>query len=317
MNARAPQESPQQLPVGRAPDMQGKRIGALTVLFRCVGQRQNNAFWLCECDCGRLAVRSGPALRGNISSEACCNVCLGELRRGGAIARRPFRHETFLEMWLQHGTLYSQAHDDRVAAENIEEAGLEALPLAEQLFDVDTDWRSAIGHGGYIFPIADHEWRCVHCQELFTEGFGCTLCVEPICVSCVEGHSKDETLVSIGQYLGITRESVRQAEAKALRKLRHPSRLKFLAPFIKEDALWVRIPVMMPVLSEHCGIRLRRAGDVTYCSRCGVTGASLFKPREKNEPTETVWQKSGTGYARRSLDWLESLTETPEPGVQP
>ena len=37
-----------------------------------------------------------------------------------------------------------------------------------------------------------------------------------------------KTLDDIGSELGITREGVRQLEAKALRKLRHPSRLKIL-----------------------------------------------------------------------------------------
>ena len=38
----------------------------------------------------------------------------------------------------------------------------------------------------------------------------------------------NKTLEDIGDKLGITREGVRQLEVKALRKLRHPSRLKIL-----------------------------------------------------------------------------------------
>ncbi len=38
----------------------------------------------------------------------------------------------------------------------------------------------------------------------------------------------DKTLEDIGSELGITREGVRQIEVKALKKLRHPSRLKIL-----------------------------------------------------------------------------------------
>jgi hypothetical protein len=36
------------------------------------------------------------------------------------------------------------------------------------------------------------------------------------------------TLEEIGRVMGVTRERVRQIEACALRKLRHPSRLKYL-----------------------------------------------------------------------------------------
>ena len=41
----------------------------------------------------------------------------------------------------------------------------------------------------------------------------------------------DETLTSIGREIGVTRERIRQIEATALRKLRHPSRAKRLRGF--------------------------------------------------------------------------------------
>ena len=45
------------------------------------------------------------------------------------------------------------------------------------------------------------------------------------------GDDTDETLTAIGREIGVTRERIRQIEATALRKLRHPSRAKRLRGF--------------------------------------------------------------------------------------
>ena len=48
------------------------------------------------------------------------------------------------------------------------------------------------------------------------------------------GMRNDLTLEEIGKQFKVTRERIRQIEAKALRKLRHPSRAKKLKDFLIE-----------------------------------------------------------------------------------
>jgi RNA polymerase primary sigma factor len=45
----------------------------------------------------------------------------------------------------------------------------------------------------------------------------------------------DHTLEEVGKQFDVTRERIRQIEAKALRKLRHPTRSEQLRSFIVED----------------------------------------------------------------------------------
>ncbi len=46
------------------------------------------------------------------------------------------------------------------------------------------------------------------------------------------GFGKDHTLEEVGRRLFLTRERVRQIEVSAIRKLRHPSRMKTLSAFV-------------------------------------------------------------------------------------
>jgi len=43
----------------------------------------------------------------------------------------------------------------------------------------------------------------------------------------------EHTLEEVGQHFAVTRERIRQIEAKALRKLRHPSRSRRLKAFLE------------------------------------------------------------------------------------
>ena len=48
------------------------------------------------------------------------------------------------------------------------------------------------------------------------------------------GTKSDHTLEQVGQVFSVTRERIRQIEAKALRKLKHPSRARALRSFLEK-----------------------------------------------------------------------------------
>jgi RNA polymerase primary sigma factor len=47
---------------------------------------------------------------------------------------------------------------------------------------------------------------------------------------------EEQTLEDVGQAFSVTHERIRQIEAKAIRKLKHPSRSRRLKLFLGEDA---------------------------------------------------------------------------------
>jgi RNA polymerase sigma factor (sigma-70 family) len=51
----------------------------------------------------------------------------------------------------------------------------------------------------------------------------------------IELHDCEVTYAAIGELIGLSRERVRQIENHALRKIRHPSRARFLKPFVGEN----------------------------------------------------------------------------------
>jgi RNA polymerase primary sigma factor len=64
----------------------------------------------------------------------------------------------------------------------------------------------------------------------------------------------DHTLEEVGKQFDVTRERIRQIEAKALRKLRHPTRSDYLRSFLDE-----LIPGVHRALARLLASRRRRA----------------------------------------------------------
>ena len=62
---------------------------------------------------------------------------------------------------------------------------------------------------------------------------------------------RQRTLEEVGQEFNVTRERIRQIEAKALRKLRHPSRSKKLKDYLEKTGM---MPVASPtnLWKSHC-----------------------------------------------------------------
>ena len=57
---------------------------------------------------------------------------------------------------------------------------------------------------------------------------------QPLRAGYCLGMNTDHTLEEVGQQFSVTRERIRQIEAKALRKLKHPSRSRKMRSFLDQ-----------------------------------------------------------------------------------
>jgi RNA polymerase primary sigma factor len=70
------------------------------------------------------------------------------------------------------------------------------------------------------------------------------------------GMNTDHTLEEVGQQFSVTRERIRQIEAKALRKLKHPSRSRKLRSFLDNGARPANEPI--PLRRGAASLLVRR-----------------------------------------------------------
>ena len=76
----------------------------------------------------------------------------------------------------------------------------------------------------------------------------------------------DHTLEEVGKQFDVTRERIRQIEAKALRKLRHPSRSEKLRSFLEGEWQFRSLSARTPRRSRGVLPMLRRARVDRYKS---------------------------------------------------
>ena len=89
------------------------------------------------------------------------------------------------------------------------------------------------------------------------------------------------TLEEVGRYFNVTRERVRQIEAKALRKLRHPTRLRRLQGFINDETA-VLAPVALPSAPP------RAAAPASSEEKRGLVVAELKKAISGAKPSPAL-----------------------------
>ncbi len=102
------------------------------------------------------------------------------------------------------------------------------IALQTPVGDEDTELEDFIGDESSPSPYSDAEQNEISDQLLMILKTLTPKEEQVIRMRFGIGAERDHTLEEVGRHLAITRERVRQIEAKALRKLKHPSRLRAL-----------------------------------------------------------------------------------------
>lgn len=92
----------------------GARFGRLTVLRRAGTNERGCATWVCRCDCGELALRSGATLRAsiNLGCSSQCKTCCARDSKVRGTHGRSFARAAFRQMWTDHKSLYSAESEE-------------------------------------------------------------------------------------------------------------------------------------------------------------------------------------------------------------
>ena len=90
-----------------------------------------------------------------------------------------------------------------------------------------------------FFALVRKPGVCSGCGSFIAISYGAFLCPTPreervLRMRFGIGMNSDHTLEEVGQQFSVTRERIRQIEAKALRKLKHPTRARKLKTFLDE-----------------------------------------------------------------------------------
>lgn len=221
----------------RAHDIQGRVFGALTAL-RPVDKNQRGVLWLCECECGRHAIRTTARLqqakKNNVESQ--CATCQRELYRGVLSVRADFWREFYLLHWYEHGSLYTERQLDAIEDHITEDLREMDFPVGEPLPDTSDG-------NGIVQPERYYEM----------------ICDEP-----------GQTLKEIGLVFGVNRERVRQICLIAMNKLLRKHR-RLLTSLFTGEFDWRAVTLEAPPEFTGCGCKRyeRSAPGHIYCRSCG------------------------------------------------
>ena len=113
------------------------------------------------------------------------------------------------------------------------------------------------------------------------------------------GEKSDHFLEEIAQDFGVQRERIRQIEAKALRKLRHPSRSKHLKAFADGLASEVR-----PFFCHRCGYSRRLTDKFCQGDHCWVSQPPKNKyDLERRQEHRFKWYQRCKNHLNARKEW--------------